>query len=274
MEKWYVVDDGEIYNVLPEEEFDPEFYDRSQVIKITNNMDAAFRIADKLNRAVEEKMNNFSPMKGYYNESTSVKLTDDKLYSIIAESIKRKLNEGVEDTFWGCPSIKVRWHGEWSDPEVMYDGYLANYFEIENTLVRLAQQEGIDTDEDDEAFAQFCQQHESDIQELIVDNGEKEENPFDMTENKMEKEVRLTENQLHNMIAESIMKNIRKKHLTEGSTNQKVLDVWDEMVESVGPQAFLDMIYSALGHDQLVDLLKYFNRVYEFGIDLTDIERM
>jgi len=282
MEKWYVVDDGEVYNVLPEEEFDPEFYDRSQVIKVTNDMESAFRIADKLNRAVEEKRHNFSPMKGYFDESKtkSVKLTENQLYTMIENSIKKHLTEdaqlynstlgggplGDEDGFRGCKNIKIRWHGEHADPELMCDGYLANYYEIEDFIAEMAKEDGVDVD-NDETFNQYCMEHESEIQNMIKEMGEKEYDPF-MEESKI-KSVKLTENQLYTMIGKSI-----KKHLNEGSTNQKVLDVWDAMIESVGPQVFLDMIYSALSHDQIVDLIKYFNRVYEFGIDIKGIERM
>lgn len=83
----------------------------------------------------------------------------------------------------------------------------------------------------------------------------------------MEKKVvSINEKELKSMVVECVA-----KILKEGSTNSKVLEAWDEMTEQVGAQAMLDMVYSALGHDQLVDLIKYFNRVYEFGIDMDNI---
>ena len=89
-------------------------------------------------------------------------------------------------------------------------------------------------------------------------------------ENIMKKNaVKLNENTLKKIVAESV-----KKVLKEASTNQRVLEIWDEMTESVGPQAMLDMIYKALGHDQLVSLIKFFNRTYEFGFDVDDIDLM
>lgn len=214
-----------------------------------------------------------------------IKLTENQLHSLIAESVKKHLTEdtqlynttlgggslGTSDNFRGCPDIQIRWHGEYADPELISWGYIANYYEIEDTVVEWAKEDGIDT-ENNNAFNKYCQENETAIISLIKKYGKPEEDPF-MAENKIKidtkkKEIRLTENQLHNLIAESV-----KRILKEGSTNQKVLDVWDEMTESVGAQVMLDMIYSALSHDQLVDLIKYFNRVYEFGIDLTDIER-
>lgn len=83
----------------------------------------------------------------------------------------------------------------------------------------------------------------------------------------MEKKVvNINEKELKSMVVECVT-----KILKEGSTNSKVLEAWDEMTEQVGAKTMLDMVYSALGHDQLVSLIKYFNRVYEFGIDMDNI---
>lgn len=69
VEKWYVVDDGEVYNVLTEEDIVSYGVEKDQIVKTFNNMDMAFNYAEKLNRKVEERNPNFSPAKGYYNES-------------------------------------------------------------------------------------------------------------------------------------------------------------------------------------------------------------
>lgn len=104
MEKWYVVDDGEVYNVFPESDLKQYGIERDQIVKVTTNMDMAFNYAEKLNREVEEKSTNFSPLKGYYNESkqnnNKVFLTESRLNQIISESIKRAiLKEGFFDSF-------------------------------------------------------------------------------------------------------------------------------------------------------------------------------
>ena len=103
MEKWYVVDDGEVYNVFPESDLKQYGIERDQIVKVTTNMDMAFNYAEKLNREVEEKSPNFAPSKGYYNESKNSKkitLTESKLNQIISESIKRAiLKEGFFDSF-------------------------------------------------------------------------------------------------------------------------------------------------------------------------------
>ena len=104
MKKWYVVDDGEVYNVFPESDLKQYGIERDQIVKVTTNMDMAFNYAEKLNREVEEKSANFSPLKGYYNESkqnnSKVFLTESRLNQIISESIKRAiLKEGFFDSF-------------------------------------------------------------------------------------------------------------------------------------------------------------------------------
>ena len=104
MEKWYVVDDGEVYNVFPESDLKQYGIERDQIVKVTTNMDMAFNYAEKLNREVEEKSPNFAPSKGYYNESkqnnSKIFLTESRLNRIISESIKRAiLKEGFFDSF-------------------------------------------------------------------------------------------------------------------------------------------------------------------------------
>ena len=104
MEKWYVVDDGGVYNVFPESDLKQYGIERDQIVKVTTNMDMAFNYAEKLNREVEEKSPNFEPSKGYYNESkqnnSKVFLTESRLNQIISESIKRAIiKEGFFDSF-------------------------------------------------------------------------------------------------------------------------------------------------------------------------------
>ena len=104
MEKWYVVDDGGVYNVFPESDLKQYGIERDQIVKVTTNMDMAFNYAEKLNREVEEKSPNFAPSKGYYNESkqnnSKVFLTESRLNQIISESIKRAIiKEGFFDSF-------------------------------------------------------------------------------------------------------------------------------------------------------------------------------
>lgn len=71
MEKWYVVDDGGVYNVFPESDLKQYGIERGQIVKVTTNMDTAFNYAEKLNRDTEEKSPNFAPSKGYYEKDAN-----------------------------------------------------------------------------------------------------------------------------------------------------------------------------------------------------------
>lgn len=103
MEKWYVIDDGGVYNVFSQQDLAKYGVEQDQIIKVFNNSDMAFNYAEKLNREEEESSNNFSPLRGYYNESKNrsmkVTLTESKLNRIISESIKRVIREGFFDSF-------------------------------------------------------------------------------------------------------------------------------------------------------------------------------
>ena len=195
MEKWYVVDDGGQYNVLNEDDIVKYGVEKDQIIKVTNNMKVAFNLADKLNREAEENSSDFQPMRGYYNES--------------------KLNESINDCFYGCPNIKIRWHGEWSDPEVMANGYLANYYEVEDAISSWAERDGIDVN-DKNAFAQYIQNNEKEVAQYISQIGEKEDNPFEMQENKNVNEEIQIENKNENepgyLNEKKIKKNSKKKN--------------------------------------------------------------
>lgn len=121
-----------------------------------------------------------------------VKLNENTIRKMVAEALKKALNEesylynttmgggklGNSDNYRGCKSIKIRWHGENADPELMFNGYLINYYTIDDSMYEEAKSTGIDIDNDDE-FDSFCQEHEKEIQDAIIEYGEKEENPFD-----------------------------------------------------------------------------------------------
>lgn len=40
----------------------------------------------------------------------------------------------VEGNFYGISKVKFEYHGEWSDPEVIYKRYSFNYWDVENAL--------------------------------------------------------------------------------------------------------------------------------------------
>lgn len=145
MEKWYVVDDGEVYNVFPESDLKQYGIERDQIVKVTTNMDMAFNYAKKLNREAEEKSTNFAPSKGYYNESkqnnSKVFLTESRLNQIISESIKRAiLKEGFFDSF---PSMYEKEEKKDDDSSKEKEGNKASAKRRERVISRL-KSDGVD----------------------------------------------------------------------------------------------------------------------------------
>lgn len=145
MEKWYVVDDGEVYNVFPESDLKQYGIERDQIVKVTTNMDMAFNYAEKLNRDTEEKSPNFAPSKGYYNESkqnnSKVFLTESRLNKIISESIKRAiLKEGFFDSF---PSMYEKEEKKDDDSSKEKEGNKASAKRRERVISRL-KSDGVD----------------------------------------------------------------------------------------------------------------------------------
>ena len=71
----------------------------------------------------------------------------------IKSSSKRNLNNSkkiINSGYMGIDDVKYISHGEWADPELEYDGIVANYWDVEDYLVDLAKEEGVNTDDDDE----------------------------------------------------------------------------------------------------------------------------
>lgn len=68
----------------------------------------------------------------------------------------------------GVPGVEMIWHGEWSDPELEYEGTRRNYWDVEDTLYELAKEDGIDA-ENDEEFNRYCQEHSYDVYECFYD---------------------------------------------------------------------------------------------------------
>ena len=56
----------------------------------------------------------------------------------------------ISSGYMGIDDVKFISHGEWADPELEYDGAVANYWDVEDYLIDLAKEEGVNTDDDDE----------------------------------------------------------------------------------------------------------------------------
>lgn len=76
--------------------------------------------------------------------------------------------------YWrGVEGVTMIWHGEWSDPELEYDGKVANYLDVENTMWERYKEECRCADfyhfsgDDDAEFNRFCRDYAEDVYELI-----------------------------------------------------------------------------------------------------------
>lgn len=81
--------------------------------------------------------------------------------------------KGKDNNWYGVPGIRMIWHGEWADPELECDGYVANYYDVENYLYENAKDDGIDVENDD-VFAEYVREHADDAKWMISEYGEKQ----------------------------------------------------------------------------------------------------
>ena len=68
----------------------------------------------------------------------------------------------------GIRGIEFIWHGETPDPELSYQGKVVNYYDVEDTIWQEYKEDGYDPD-DEEEFTKYCQNHEAEIKQLILD---------------------------------------------------------------------------------------------------------
>ena len=79
----------------------------------------------------------------------TIRLTESELRNMITESVKRVLSEGghlyhkdedgkvwtnSKQTYRGVPGSVYIWHGEWSDPEILWNGVELNANDVEESL--------------------------------------------------------------------------------------------------------------------------------------------
>ena len=68
----------------------------------------------------------------------------------------------------GIKNIEFIWHGSTPDPELSYQGKTVNYYDVEDTSWQEYEEDGYDSD-DEEEFTKYCQRHEAEIKQLILD---------------------------------------------------------------------------------------------------------
>lgn len=102
-----------------------------------------------------------------------IRLTESDIHRIVKNSVKRILKETTSqrignrkhiikesaNSWMGCKEITMIWHGEWSDPELEYNGCVANYWDVEDWCAEVCREEGVNP-EDKNAFANWIRQNE------------------------------------------------------------------------------------------------------------------
>lgn len=93
----------------------------------------------------------------------------------MAEGYRWKvLRESEEATFRGVPGTKFIWHGEWSDPEIIYKGKSLNYWDVENGLwAQFLEDTGHKDSESGDPkveaeFNEYCQNNVSYLDDIIA----------------------------------------------------------------------------------------------------------
>ena len=75
---------------------------------------------------------------------------------------ERKKKKYKKPGWMGCENIEMIWHGEWSDPELEYNGSVANYWDVESWCAETCKEEGVNPNNKD-AFAAWIRQNEERI---------------------------------------------------------------------------------------------------------------
>ena len=77
----------------------------------------------------------------------------------------------------------------------------------------------------------------------------------------MKKQIKLTENDLHRMIKESVY-----RVLNEGTTDSTDMDAWERCKEMVGADTMLSELENWLDADRYHEFLENMDRNYELGL--------
>lgn len=102
---------------------------------------------DLINKVFNERYGNVQNESR--NMRRTIQLRESELKRMIAESVRRALNEAghlywrdeegnahsnSKDLYRGVPGAILVSHGEWSDPEILYKGKEINYYDVEDGL--------------------------------------------------------------------------------------------------------------------------------------------
>ena len=140
-----------------------------------NNLRRLMVIADKMNREDIVEILNDANME-LLDVISNFEDTYD-MVNVENESLNESTNDEESNGWCGIPDVKFIWHGQWSDPELEHNGYVANYWDIEDSMYqfmkeRIADGEKWGDPENDDDFCKFCAAHADSIRQDIEEMGE------------------------------------------------------------------------------------------------------
>ncbi len=107
------------------------------------------------------RMNDFCEWDDYKNGNEIESAHHDKF-----KNKKKPVKSSSNKCWYGIPGIYKIWHGEYSDPELEYNGIIKNYYDVEDTMVAWARDAGVDTDDENE-FGKYLREHSDEVYELF-----------------------------------------------------------------------------------------------------------
>lgn len=156
----------------------------------------------------------------------TIKLNESDLKNIIFRSIKKHINEGghlygidsddniftnSKETYRNVPGTTYIYHGEWSDPEVIYKGKELNANDIEDYLWSDFKDE---TGSDDESmFDEWVENQGIDYLKSVLDD------MVSFMENRRRRTIKLTESTLNTLIKNSLQKILKEGFEINGGPN-------------------------------------------------------
>jgi len=67
---------------------------------------------------------------------------------------------------------------------------------------------------------------------------------------------------LYESIMSSVAKEV-KKALNEGTTDEALMDRWDNLVETLGAEEMCNALFAAMSHDEIQSMVDYLERMYD-----------
>lgn len=182
-----------------------------------------------------------------------MKITESQLKKIITKSTMKLLRENEDNSNWyGCPNIRMIYHGNWADPELEANGHVANYWDIEDTWWRQFLEETGHSDSEandpqvEEEFAQFLRSNEPSIIDDIAN-----------ADNSSSDVYQMNESTLRMMVMEAVQKLLEDE---DGVTIEQVPD-WAMNYLFNGDNTDLD-------DEDMQNINQWENEMIESGYDL------